>query len=223
MADGICALGRSVRTVGCFTDGHGRDAVTACSLGGNAGDGGFQVVPPLHGDSIDAYPTILFAGLRSAGGLERDRPADRESVKIARRDRTTEARVVGKSLPPASCPATCARPSMPPSALADLRARPAPCCDLRCTLCVPRSYLSRAGSRRTWPQPGPEQHRHRRAGPGFRPRLLYALRSAVAAHASAAGLSRQQVYNVVSAAHELAANAVSRGAGTLSQPGSSSQ
>jgi hypothetical protein len=27
MADGICALERSVRTVGCFTDDHGRDAV----------------------------------------------------------------------------------------------------------------------------------------------------------------------------------------------------
>jgi anti-sigma regulatory factor (Ser/Thr protein kinase) len=42
---------------------------------------------------------------------------------------------------------------------------------------------------------------------------LYALRSAVAAHASAAGLPRQRVYDVVSAAHELAANAVRHGAG----------
>jgi len=42
---------------------------------------------------------------------------------------------------------------------------------------------------------------------------LYALRSAVAAHASAAGLTRQRVYDVVSAAHELAANAVRHGAG----------
>jgi hypothetical protein len=32
MADGICALERSVRTVGVFTDGHGRDAVAARSL-----------------------------------------------------------------------------------------------------------------------------------------------------------------------------------------------
>ena len=42
---------------------------------------------------------------------------------------------------------------------------------------------------------------------------LYALRAAVSAHASAAGLSRQRVYDVVAAAHELAANAVRHGAG----------
>ena len=42
---------------------------------------------------------------------------------------------------------------------------------------------------------------------------LYALRAAVAAHASEAGLTRQRVYDVVAAAHELAANAVRHGAG----------
>jgi anti-sigma regulatory factor (Ser/Thr protein kinase) len=42
---------------------------------------------------------------------------------------------------------------------------------------------------------------------------LYALRSAVAAHASAAGLPRQRVYDVVTAAHEMASNAVRHGAG----------
>ena len=42
---------------------------------------------------------------------------------------------------------------------------------------------------------------------------LYALRAAVAAHASEAGLPRQRVYDVVAAAHELAANAVRHGAG----------
>jgi anti-sigma regulatory factor (Ser/Thr protein kinase) len=42
---------------------------------------------------------------------------------------------------------------------------------------------------------------------------LYALRSAVAAHAAEAGLSRSLVYDVVAAAHELAANAVRHGAG----------
>jgi anti-sigma regulatory factor (Ser/Thr protein kinase) len=42
---------------------------------------------------------------------------------------------------------------------------------------------------------------------------LYALRSAVAAHAAAAGLSRHRVYDVTAAAHELAANAVLHGAG----------
>ena len=42
---------------------------------------------------------------------------------------------------------------------------------------------------------------------------LYALRAAVAAHAAAAGLSQSRVYEVVTAAHELAANAVRHGAG----------
>lgn len=42
---------------------------------------------------------------------------------------------------------------------------------------------------------------------------LYALRSAVAAHAAAAGLSPARVYDVVAAAHELAANAVQHGGG----------
>jgi anti-sigma regulatory factor (Ser/Thr protein kinase) len=42
---------------------------------------------------------------------------------------------------------------------------------------------------------------------------LYALRSAVAAHAAAAGLPPAQVYDVVLAAHELAANAVRHGSG----------
>ncbi len=42
---------------------------------------------------------------------------------------------------------------------------------------------------------------------------LYALRAAVAAHAAAAGLGPQGVYNVVAAAHELAANAVVHGPG----------
>ena len=42
---------------------------------------------------------------------------------------------------------------------------------------------------------------------------LYALRAAVAAHAAQAGLSRQRVYDIVAAAHELAANAVRHGAG----------
>lgn len=42
---------------------------------------------------------------------------------------------------------------------------------------------------------------------------LYALRSAVAAHAAAAGLPPARVYDVVLAAHELAANAVRHGTG----------
>jgi anti-sigma regulatory factor (Ser/Thr protein kinase) len=42
---------------------------------------------------------------------------------------------------------------------------------------------------------------------------LYALRSAVAAHAAMAGLTPRRVYDVLVAAHELAANAVRHGAG----------
>jgi anti-sigma regulatory factor (Ser/Thr protein kinase) len=42
---------------------------------------------------------------------------------------------------------------------------------------------------------------------------LYALRAAVSAHAAGAGLSALRVYDVVVAAHELAANAVRHGAG----------
>ncbi|HWG02611.1 MAG TPA: ATP-binding protein [Trebonia sp.] len=42
---------------------------------------------------------------------------------------------------------------------------------------------------------------------------LYALRAAVSAHAAAAGLSSQRVYDVVAVAHELAANAVVHGPG----------
>src|SRR5882757_10400739 len=48
---------------------------------------------------------------------------------------------------------------------------------------------------------------------GFDAGSLYALRSAVAAHAAAAGLSRHRVYDVTAVAHELAANAVVHGAG----------
>src|SRR5690348_13693253 len=42
---------------------------------------------------------------------------------------------------------------------------------------------------------------------------LFALRSAVAAHAAAAGMPQARVYAVVAAAHEMAANAVRHGAG----------
>jgi anti-sigma regulatory factor (Ser/Thr protein kinase) len=42
---------------------------------------------------------------------------------------------------------------------------------------------------------------------------LYALRSAVTAHAAAVGMGRHQVYDVTAVAHELAANAVLHGAG----------
>lgn len=48
---------------------------------------------------------------------------------------------------------------------------------------------------------------------GFDGGSLYALREAVAAHASAAGLSPHRAYDVTAVAHELAANAVVHGAG----------
>lgn len=47
----------------------------------------------------------------------------------------------------------------------------------------------------------------------FDSRSLHTLRSAVAAHAAAAGLGRQRVYDVTAAAHELAANTVRHGPG----------
>src|ERR1700760_3343521 len=42
---------------------------------------------------------------------------------------------------------------------------------------------------------------------------LFALRAAVSAHAAAAGLTGNRLYDVVTVAHELAANAVRHGAG----------
>lgn len=61
----------------------------------------------------------------------------------------------------------------------------------------------------------------RGAGPAGSPSLeqdfdsqsLHALRSAVAAHAAAAGLGRQRVYDVTAVAHELAANTIRHGPG----------
>lgn len=47
----------------------------------------------------------------------------------------------------------------------------------------------------------------------FDGRSLHTLRSAVAAHATAAGLERQRVYDVTATAHELAANTVRHGPG----------
>jgi anti-sigma regulatory factor (Ser/Thr protein kinase) len=47
----------------------------------------------------------------------------------------------------------------------------------------------------------------------FDGRSLHTLRSAVAAHAAAAGLARERVYDVTAAAHELAANTVRHGPG----------
>jgi len=47
----------------------------------------------------------------------------------------------------------------------------------------------------------------------FDSRSVFSLRSAVAAHAKAAGLGRQHAYDVIIAAYELAANAVRHGAG----------
>jgi anti-sigma regulatory factor (Ser/Thr protein kinase) len=73
------------------------------------------------------------------------------------------------------------------------------------------------GSDRSQPAPGrgPSGHDGTPAAleQDFDASSLYALRSAVSAHAAAAGLPRDRVYDVVAAAHELAANAVRHGAG----------
>jgi hypothetical protein len=94
MADGICALERSVRTVGVSTDGHGRDAVAARSPVATPKAAAFSSRRHCKATrSMPASPSCSPAW-RSAGGRERDRQVDQESVKIARRDRTTEARAV---------------------------------------------------------------------------------------------------------------------------------
>lgn len=67
------------------------------------------------------------------------------------------------------------------------------------------------------PGPSPPRGPGAPAGPLLEQRFdagsLYALRAAVSAHAAAAGLSRQRVYDVTAAVHEMAANAVLHGAG----------
>jgi anti-sigma regulatory factor (Ser/Thr protein kinase) len=60
---------------------------------------------------------------------------------------------------------------------------------------------------------GPVPPRPARLEQDFDDGSLYALRSAVAAHAAAAGLPPGRVHDVVAAAHEMAANAVRHGAG----------
>jgi anti-sigma regulatory factor (Ser/Thr protein kinase) len=63
----------------------------------------------------------------------------------------------------------------------------------------------------------PPQERPAPTGPpleqDFDAGSLYMVRAAASAHAAAAGLSRQRVYDVTSAVHELAANAVIHGGG----------
>jgi anti-sigma regulatory factor (Ser/Thr protein kinase) len=63
------------------------------------------------------------------------------------------------------------------------------------------------------PGPRPEPAAGDLVDQEFESGSLYALRAAVAAHATARGLSPVQVYEVVAAAHELAANTVRHGAG----------
>lgn len=67
------------------------------------------------------------------------------------------------------------------------------------------------------PGPSPPPQERPAAGPpveqDFDAASLYMVRAVASAHAAAAGLSRQRVYDVTSAVHELAANAVIHGAG----------
>lgn len=61
--------------------------------------------------------------------------------------------------------------------------------------------------------PGGTPSRLARLEQDFDAGSLYALRSAVAAHAAAAGLPPGRVHDVIAAAHEMAANSVRHGAG----------
>ena len=136
IADGFCALERSVRTVGCFTDGHGRDAVAARSPAcSNAKGGGFQLVGAAPSP---AAATICGTSITRPHDRGPDRTADHHRRPPVRRPPQGVGRLSGS---------------------ADLGARdapfrPAPAADLRCTLHVPRPCLARAGGRRTRPQPG---------------------------------------------------------------------
>ncbi|MBO0820818.1 MAG: ATP-binding protein [Nocardiopsaceae bacterium] len=69
------------------------------------------------------------------------------------------------------------------------------------------------GRGRGRPRPPGETASRRGLEQDFDAGSLYALRSAVAAHAAAGGADQDQVYDIVTAAHELAANAVRHGAG----------
>jgi anti-sigma regulatory factor (Ser/Thr protein kinase) len=67
-------------------------------------------------------------------------------------------------------------------------------------------------------RPGPPDREAGRPGSpsleqDFDSQSLHALRSAVAAHAAAAGLGRQRVYDITAVAHELAANTIRHGPG----------
>lgn len=64
-----------------------------------------------------------------------------------------------------------------------------------------------------WPGPGAPPDSPALVDQEFDDGSLYALRSAVGAHAAAAGAGADQVYDVVAAVHELAANAVRHGPG----------
>ena len=133
IADGFCALERSVRTVGCFTDGHGR------GRGGSA----------FPGMQQRQRRRLSARGRGSVTGSRHDlRNIDHPAVR-------SRPGPYGRSSPPASCLAASARCSAPSAGSADLGARdapfrPAPTADLRCTFHVPGScrrsaYPSAAG------------------------------------------------------------------------------
>jgi hypothetical protein len=128
MADGICARGRSVCTVGCFTDGHGRAAVAARFL-----------AVTLQAAAWRSCPTSPPAAAMVPGLCEELSPTRSLSCRLG---------------PFAADPAASARPSTPSAAPADFRTedarfRACSCSGLRCTFRVPHSYPASAGGRRT--------------------------------------------------------------------------
>ena len=88
MADGFCARERSVRTVGCFTDGHGRDAVAARS----------PVVTPKPAAFSSCRGSVIGSGhdLRNTGKSFRASKPDLQAGQEPSRSpgRTIEARAV---------------------------------------------------------------------------------------------------------------------------------
>jgi len=82
MADGICALERSVRTVGVSTDGHGREAVAARSPVVTPKAAAFSSYRCCKATRLLPASPSCSPAWRSAGGLERGQQAGQDYVKI---------------------------------------------------------------------------------------------------------------------------------------------
>jgi hypothetical protein len=150
MADGSCALERSVRTVGCFTDGHGRDAVAARS----------PVVTPKPAAFSSCRGSVIGSrhDLRNTGKSFRaskpDLQAGKEPVKITRPHDRGPGRTADHRRRPAARRLPPGHRRHQPARLTRAPGMPRSCCGPEMYLHAPRSYLARAGGRRTRPQPG---------------------------------------------------------------------